>query len=158
MLNKVILMGRLVKDPELRHTQSGTAVTSFRLAVDRDIKRAGDEQTADFIDIVCWDKRAEFASRYFTKGKLVAVSGRLQQRNWTDKDNNKRTVIEVIAEELHFAESKRAEGGGQEFPPPYGESGLPGRSAGNAAPDSAVPALSNAGFHELEDDDGELPF
>ncbi|MDR1669951.1 MAG: single-stranded DNA-binding protein [Oscillospiraceae bacterium] len=145
MLNKVILMGRLVKDPELRHTQTGTAVTSFRIAVDRDFKRQG-EDTADFLDIVAWDKKAEFASRYFNKGKLVAVTGRLQQRNWTDKDGNKRNSVEVIAEELHFAESRRSEDGHREFPPPHGE------------PLPAIPATPSAGFHELEDDDGELPF
>lgn len=144
MLNKAILMGRLVKDPELRHTNSGMAVTSFSLAVDRDFKRDGD-QKADFFEVVCWDKRADFAAKYFTKGKLVAVSGRLQQRSWTDKDNNKRYTVEIVADELHFAESKRPEGG-QEFPPPYGDSPAP------------LPASPSAGFQELEDDDGELPF
>ena len=156
MLNKVILMGRLVKDPELRHTASGMAVTSFRLAVDRDYKRPGDEQTADFFDIVCWDKRAEFASRFFTKGKLVALSGRLQQRSWTDKEGGKRTAVEVTAEELHFAESKRADNTDQEFPPPYGESFARSPDRQESAP--SAPPLPAGGFHELEDDDGELPF
>lgn len=108
MLNKVVLMGRLVQDIELRSTSGGMPVTSFRLAVDRDFKREG-EESADYFDIVCWNSKAEFAAKYFTKGKLVAITGRLQQRKWMDKDNNPRVSIEVIAEELHFAGFNRNE-------------------------------------------------
>ena len=103
MLNKAILMGRLTKDPELRSTQSGTPVCSFTLAVNR---RGKDEGT-DFLDIVAWSKTAEFASKYFTKGQQVAVAGRIQARTWEDSNGNKRKSVEIVAEEVHFAESKR---------------------------------------------------
>lgn len=108
MLNKVILMGRLTRDPELRHTQSGTAVTSFSLAVDRDFKdKQTGEKTADFIDIVAWRVTAEFVSRYFAKGRMAVVVGSLQTRNWTDKNGSKRTSVEVIAESVYFGDSKQ---------------------------------------------------
>lgn len=106
MLNKWCGMGRLTADPEMRKTKSGTSVTSFTLAVGRDFARQGEQQT-DFIDIVAWGKTAEFTSKWFSKGQLVAVSGRIQVRNWEDKNGQKRRSFEVIAEEAHFAEPKR---------------------------------------------------
>ncbi len=149
MLNHIDLMGRLTRDPELRRTQSGIPVTSFRIAVDRDFqsKDGGDKQT-DFIDIVAWRNTAEFVAKYFTRGRMAVVSGRLQIREWTDKDNNRRTTAEVVADNVYFGDSKRdsaAPGqGGQSYDrPPYGNYDAP-------------PAIS-ADFSEA-DDDGELPF
>lgn len=146
MLNKAILMGRLTNDPELRHTQNNTAVTTFTLAVGRTYDRSG-EQT-DFIDIVAWSNTAEFVSKWFYKGLQVAVSGRIQTRNWEDKQGNKRKTVEVVAEEVHFAGSKKD------------SPARPEGSPGNAAPQTAVPDLStdNSDFSELAEDDGELPF
>lgn len=110
MLNEVILMGRLTRDPELRRTGSGTAVTSFSLAVDRDFKGQDGERETDFIDIVAWRSTAEFVSKYFTKGRMAVVKGRLQVRDWTDKDGAKRRSTEVLAESVYFGDSKRSEG------------------------------------------------
>ena len=107
MLNRIILMGRLTRDPELRRTSSGTAVTSFSLAVDRDFKSQSGEKETDFIDIVAWRNTAEFVSKYFTKGRMAVVEGRLQLRDWTDKDGNKRRTAEVLAEHVYFGDSKR---------------------------------------------------
>lgn len=108
MLNKVFIMGRLCKDPELRHTQSGTAVASFSLAVDRDFrdKQTG-EKTTDFIDCVAWRGTAEFVSRFFSRGRMAVVVGSLQIRAWEDKEGNKRRTAEVIAESVYFGDSKR---------------------------------------------------
>ena len=108
MLNKAILMGRLVADPELRRTPNNNSVTSFTLAVNRSFTRQGEQPQTDFIDIVAWGKTAEFVSRYFVKGQLVAVAGRIQTRMWEDKQGNKRKSVEVVAEEVHFAEPKRS--------------------------------------------------
>ncbi|MDR1157718.1 MAG: single-stranded DNA-binding protein [Oscillospiraceae bacterium] len=152
MLNKAILMGRLTRDPELRHTQSNTPVASFRLAVDRGYRSNAEnpqQQTADFIDIVCWDKQAEFVSKWFTKGQLVAVAGRIQQREWKDKDGNNRTSFEIVANEVHFAEKRGASGADPSAAP------VPVPRA--AAPAPAVSDPASGGFAELEDD-GELPF
>lgn len=107
MLNKIILMGRLTRDPELRRTNSGTAVASFTLAVDRDFKSQGGQKETDFIDIVAWRNTAEFACKYFTKGRMAVVEGRLQIRDWTDKDGGKRRSAEVIADSIYFGDSKR---------------------------------------------------
>ena len=108
MLNRIILAGRLVSDPELRHTQTGTVVASFALAVDRDFKsRDSGERNADFIPVVAWRYVGEFVSRYFTKGQMAVVEGRLQMRDWTDKDGNKRRSAEVVAENVYFGGSKR---------------------------------------------------
>ena len=107
MLNKAILMGRLVADPELRRTPNNNSVTSFTLAVNRSFTRQGEQPQTDFIDIVAWGKTAEFVSRYFVKGQQVAVAGRIQARMWEDKQGNKRKSVEVVAEEVHFAEPKR---------------------------------------------------
>lgn len=116
MLNHIVIMGRLAKDPELRRTQNGTAVTSFRLAVDRDFKdKQTGERATDWIDCVAWRSTAEFVEKYFAKGSQVLVAGRLQMRNWTDKDGNKRISAEVQAENVYFAGGK-AEGGQRELP------------------------------------------
>ena len=120
MLNKAILMGRLTADPELRHTQSNIPVTSFTLAVDRSF---GKEKQTDFLDIVAWRNTAEFVAKWFSKGMLVAVSGRMQTRTWEDKQGNKRKTTEVVADEVFFAEGKRgqeeeAESGAFAMPPP----------------------------------------
>ena len=108
MLNKIILMGRLTRDPELRRTQSGTAVASFTLAVERDFKTRDGQRETDFIDIVAWRSTAEFVSKYFTKGRMAVVDGRLQVRDWTDRDGNKRRSYEVLADTVYFGDSKRA--------------------------------------------------
>ena len=111
MLNKIFIMGRLTRDPELRRTQTGTPVASFSLAVDRDFKdKSTGERTTDFIDVVAWRQTAEFVSRYFTKGRMAVVEGRLQMRDWTDKDGNKRTSAEVVADNVYFGESARRDG------------------------------------------------
>lgn len=161
MLNRIILMGRLTRDPELRHTQTGTPVASFSLAVDRDFKdKQTGEKATDFIDIVAWRQTAEFVSRFFTKGRLAVVEGRLQIRDWTDRDGGKRRSAEVIADNVYFGDSKRdAEAGGYSAPS-YGAQGgyapppAPAPSTGYAAP--AGPAGNE--FGDLTDDDGELPF
>lgn len=107
MLNKIILMGRLTRDPELRRTGSGTAVTSFSLAVDRDFKSQSGEKETDFIDVVAWRSTAEFVAKYFTKGRMAVVEGRLQIRDWTDKDGNKRRNAEVLADNIYFGDAKK---------------------------------------------------
>ena len=146
MLNRIILMGRLTRDPELRHTQTGTPVASFSLAVDRDFKdKTTGEKSTDFIDIVAWRSSAEFVSRFFTKGRMAVVEGRLQLRDWTDKDGNKRRTAEVLAEHVYFGDSKRDAEGGAE-------------SGGAYTPPPAEPGSGGAEFEELTDDDGELPF
>ena len=131
MLNRIVLMGRLTRDPELRRTQNGTAVTSFTLAVDRDFKSQSGEKETDFIDCVAWRNTAEFVSKYFTKGRLAVAEGRLQLRDWTDRDGNKRRSAEVVVDNVYFGESKR-ESSGSEYggPPPYG---APSRPSGPAA-------------------------
>lgn len=103
MLNKIVVMGRLTKSPELRHTQAGKSVASFTLAVDRDF----DKNQTDFIDVVCWGNTAEFVANYFSKGRTAVVSGRLQIREWTDKEGGKRRTAEVIADSVYFGDSKR---------------------------------------------------
>ena len=148
MLNKIILMGRLTRDPELRRTSSGTAVTSFSLAVDRDFKSQSGEKETDFIDIVAWRSTAEFVSKYFTKGRMAVVEGRLQIRDWTDKDGGKRRSAEVVADNVYFGDSKRDGGDSSGY---------------SAAPayKNAAPSNFNAGgsdFAEIGEDDGELPF
>ena len=109
MLNKIIIMGRLTRDPELRRTGSGTAVTSFSLACDRDFKSQSGEKETDFIEVVAWKNTAEFVSKYFSKGRMAVVEGRLQIRDWVDKDGGKRRSAEVVADNVYFADSKRSE-------------------------------------------------
>ena len=133
MLNRIILMGRLTRDPELRHTQSGTPVASFSLAVDRDFKsRDGGDRATDFIDVVAWRSTAEFVSKYFTKGRMAVVEGRLQIRDWTDRDGGKRRSSEVVADNVYFGDSKKADAaqvpesvGNQEFAEIGQEDGKP---------------------------------
>ena len=155
MLNKIIIMWRLVKDPELRRTQSGTAVTSFTLAVDLDFKSQSGEKETDFIDVVAWRSTAEFVFKYFSKGRMAVVEGRLQIRDWTDKDGNKRRSAEVVADNVYFGDSKRdAEGGGS-----YGGYSAPAPGSAPAAPPAySAPMGGGDQFAGLDDDDGELPF
>ena len=159
MLNKVFIMGRLARDPELRRTQSGTAVASFTLAVDRDVKnKATGERVTDWIDVVAWSHTAEFVSRYFTKGRMAVVEGRLQIRDWTDKDGNKRRTAEVVADNIYFGDSKR-DGDGGSYAPSYNNQG--GYAGGYSAPASSgygAAPMGGSQFAELSDDDGELPF
>lgn len=112
MLNVAVLMGRLVADPELRTTPSGISVTSFTIAVDRSYQKAGDDRQADFIDIVAWRGTADFVCKYFRKGQLIAVQGSIQTRSYQDKDGNKRKAFEIVADNVHFAESKKDGGDG----------------------------------------------
>ena len=109
MLNKIFIMGRLTADPELRRTQSGTPVASFTVAVDRDFKSQNGEKETDFIPVVAWRQTGEFVGRYFTKGRMAVVEGRLQNRNWTDRDGNKRTTSEIVADQVYFGDSKKDE-------------------------------------------------
>ena len=116
MLNKIFIMGRLTRDPELRRTQNGTAVTSFTLAVDRDFKNADGTNDTDFIDVVAWRTTAEFVSKYFSKGRMAVVEGRLQLRDWTDKDGNKRRNAEVLADNIYFGDAKKdADSGAKKY-------------------------------------------
>ena len=138
MLNKIILMGRRTRDPELRRTESGTAVCSFSIAVDRDFKSKNGEKETDFIDIVAWRATAEFVSKYFTKGRMAVVEGRLQIRDWTDKEGSKHRSAEVIADNVYFGDSKPK------------EDGAPSADADFGAPPS--------GFTPDFGDDSEMPF
>ena len=149
MLNKIIIMGRLTRDPELRRTGSGTAVTSFSLAVDRDFKSQSGEKETDFIDVVAWRNTAEFVSKYFTKGRMAVVEGRLQIRDWTDQNGGKRRSAEVVAENVYFGDSKRDAGGGYGAAPAY--SAPAGRGP-------AAPMGGHSDFAEIGEEDGELPF
>ena len=147
MLNHIIIMGRLTRDPELRRTGSGVAVTSFTVAVDRDFgNRESGEKETDFIDCVAWRQTGEFVSKYFTKGRMAVVSGRLQIRNWTDKEGNKRRTAEIVADNVYFGDSKRE-----------GEGAAPAAAAfgGYSAPAASAPASD---FAMLDDNDAQLPF
>ena len=151
-MNRIILMGRLTRDPELRQTQSGTSVASFTLAVDRRFSsRDGGEKQADFIDIVAWRQTGEFVSKYFTKGQMCLVEGRLQIRDWTDREGNKRRSAEVVADNVYFTESKRAREGGDNghYAPAAPKNDF---NSGYSTP------VSGSDFAELDDDDGDLPF
>ena len=130
MLNHIVLMGRLCADPELRRTNSGTPVTSFTLAVDRDFKSQSGEKEADFVPVIAWRNTAEFVSKYFTKGRMAVVDGRLQMRNWKDNNGNKRTTAEVVAENVYFGDTKRED------------------SRSQAEPEYA----------EIQEEDGDIPF
>jgi len=163
MLNRIILMGRLTRDPELRHTQTGTPVASFSLAVERDFKdKATGDRATDFIDVVAWRQTAEFVSRYFAKGRMAVVEGRLQIRDWTDKEGNKRRTAEVVAENVYFGESKRdAEAAGTYTGPAGGYAPPPAASpsGGYGAPGGSYsPPVGGDQFASMDDDDGELPF
>ena len=148
-MNQIVIMGRLTRDPELRHTTTGVPVASFSLAVDRGYtsKESGERQ-ADFIDVVAWRSTGEFVSKYFTKGQMAAVTGRLQIRDWTDKDGNKRKSAEVVADSIYFTESKRS------------------REAAYGAPadnkddysTSFSEKVESSDYAELDMDEGDLPF
>ena len=174
MLNHITIMGRLVRDPELRRTGSGIAVASFTVAVDRDFGgRDGGEKETDFIDCVAWRQTGEFVSKYFTKGRMIVVSGRLQIRSWTDKDGNKRRTAEVVADNVYFGDSKRDGDSGSSYGGntyggnayggnSYGNNNYGGNSYGSPAPSYGgynAPASAPASdFAMLEDDDAQLPF
>ena len=164
MLNRIIIMGRLTRDPELRHTQTGTPVASFTLAVDRDFKdRNTGEKGTDFIDVVAWRQTAEFVSRFFTKGRMAVAEGRLQIRDWTDKEGGKRRSAEVIADNIYFGDSKRDGDGGGSYSTGYHQGGQGG---GYPAPQPPADPFGGYGappadgdqFAELATDDGDLPF
>lgn len=150
MLNRIVLMGRLTRDPELRRTQSGTAVTSFSLAVDRDFKSQSGEKETDFIDIVAWRNTAEFVTKYFSKGRMAVVEGRLQIRDWTDNNGGKRRSAEVVADNVYFGDSKR-----DSAPGDYGAPPAYGMPAGRGAP---APMDGHSDFAEIGEEDGDLPF
>ena len=166
MLNPLPIMGRLTRDPELRRTGTGIAVASFTVAVDRDFGgRDGGEKETDFIDCVAWRQTGEFVSKYFTKGRMIVVSGRLQIRSWTDKEGNKRRSAEVVADNCYFGDSKRDSDSGSA----YGGNTYSGNSYGGnnnysapAAPSyggySAPASAPASDFAMLEDDDAQLPF
>ena len=141
MLNHITIMGRLTQDPELRRTGSGVAVATFPLAVERDFSgTAGGERETDFIDVVAWRNTAEFVSKYFAKGRMAVVSGRLQIRNWNDREGNKRRSAEVIADNVYFGDSRRE---------------------GSVAPEEAPPVMDAppvSGYDLMDDDDGNLPY
>ena len=164
MLNHITIMGRLVRDPELRRTGSGIAVASFRVAVDRDFGgRDGGERETDFIDCVAWRQTGEFVSKYFTKGSMIVVSGRLQRRNWNDKEGNKRTSAEVVAENVYFGESRRSSesnsyGGNSYGGNSYGGNNYNAPAANNYGGYSAPASSPASDFAMLEDDDAQLPF
>ena len=149
MLNQIVLMGRLVRDPELRRTGSGTAVASFTIAVDRDFadKQSGEKET-DFIECVAWRQTGEFVSKYFSKGRMIVVSGRLQVRKWKNKDGENRYSTEVIAENVYFGDSKKEESGHTGF--------IPNEFATPSLPQYPSPPASD--FAMLDDDDAQLPF
>ena len=156
MLNHITIMGRLTRDPELRRTGSGIAVASFTLAVDRDFApRDGGERETDFIDCVAWRQTGEFVSKYFTKGSMAVVSGRLQIRGWTDKDGNKRRTAEVVADNVYFGDSKKDEGGSS-YAGNFGSYGsAPAPAFGGYSAPASNPASD---FAMLDDDDAQLPF
>ena len=152
-MNHVILMGRLTRDPELRNTQSGIPVASFTLAIDRRYTKDQEQRQTDFIDVVAWRQLGEFVAKYFAKGQMCAVQGRLQIREWTDKDGNKRRNAEVVADQVHFTGSKKESGSGGGGYAPFDDRDAPAIDAGfHGGPGGT------SDFAELDDDDGELPF
>ena len=172
MLNHIVLMGRLTRDPELRRTSAGIAVTSFRIAVDRDFggNRETGEKETDYIDVVAWRQTGEFVNKYFSKGRMVVVSGRLQMRSWNDKDGNKRTTAEVVADNVYFGDSKRdgdsngsSYAGGTSYAGGgySGGSGYNGSNNSNARPYGSAPAPADSSvsdFGTMDENDGDLPF
>ena len=176
MLNHIVIMGRLTRDPELRRTGSGIAVASFTLAVDRDFgKNENGERETDFIDCVAWRQTGEFVSKYFTKGRMAVVAGRLQIRSWNDKDGNKRRTAEVVADNVYFGDSKRENEGGNAYggnsygnntyggntygsAPAYGGYSAPSAPAAPAYGGYGMPSAPASDFAVLNDDDAQLPF
>ena len=147
MLNRITIMGRLVRDPELRRTQAGVSVCTFTVAVDRDFQsRDSQEKQTDFIDVVAWRQTAEFVSKYFAKGRMIVVDGSLQSRKWQDKNGQNRTNWEVIANNIYFGDSKRDNNGG--------DTGYGAPLQDYAPTEQGAPSS----FAEIDDEDGELPF
>ena len=157
MLNRTILMGRLVADPELKTTGSGISVTSFRIAVDRSYVKSGEERKADFIDIVCWRQTAEFVCRYFSKGSLIAVEGQLQSRTYQAKDGTNRYVVEVVADNVSFTGERRDASAGYNNSYNQSYSGAPAAPAVDSQPATSYQSGSNSDFQEMPLDD-DLPF
>jgi single-strand DNA-binding protein len=161
MLNHITIMGRLVRDPELRRTGSGVAVASFTVAVDRDFGgRDGGEKETDFIDCVAWRQTGEFVSKYFTKGSMIVVSGRLQIRPWTDKDGNKRRSAEVVADSVYFGDSKKSSEGNSTYQAPNASQGYGGGFTDTEALIAKYTAqgMQNNEFEMIEGEDLQLPF
>lgn len=159
-LNHIVLQGRLTRDPELRRTGSGVAVASFCLAVDRDYNpKDGAEKEVDFIDCNAWRGTGEFVSKYFTRGSMIIVSGRLQIRNWTDKDGNKRRNAEVVADSVYFGDSKKSSEGNSTYQAP---NSYQGSTSAFAETEALINQYQQQGmqsdFAMLEDDDAQLPF
>ncbi|MDR2589725.1 MAG: single-stranded DNA-binding protein [Oscillospiraceae bacterium] len=147
MMNQIVLMGRLTRDPELRETPGGTPVASFSLAVDRGFTpKDGGERQTDFIDCIAWQQRAQFVSRYFAKGQMMALTGRLQIRDWTDKEGNKRKKAEVVADNIYFTESKKSRDGSKDS------------GSKDDYSEAYNTPVESSDFAELDMDDGELPF
>lgn len=153
MLNCAVLMGRLVADPELRTTPNGISVTSFTIAVDRSFVRQGEERQADFIDIVAWRQSAEFVTRYFRKGSMIAVQGSIQTRMYEDKQGNKRKAFEIVADNVSFCGSKADSSTGGSN---YANTSRP--AAQQTAPAVSYATGSMGDFESIEDDDDSLPF
>lgn len=158
MLNRVILMGRLVADPELKTTGTGISVTSFRIAVDRSYVKSGEERKADFIDIVCWRQTAEFVCRYFSKGSLIAVEGQLQSRTYQAKDGSNRYVVEVVADNVSFTGERREAGSySQGYNQGYAPAPSYGQMPVEPQPAPSYQSGTNSDFQEIPLDD-DLPF
>ena len=170
MLNHIVIMGRFTRDPELRRTGSGIAVASFTVAVDRDFKSGNsNEKEVDFIDCVAWRQTGEFVGKYFKKGRMAVVSGKLQIRSWTDKDGNKRRTAEVVADNVYFGDSRRdSDNGGSSYGGnTYGGASYGGNNYGGNAYNAPAPSYGGysapagapaSDFAMLEDDDAQLPF
>ena len=150
MLNKIVLMGRMTRDPELRQTQSGNSVASFTLACDRDFAAQGAEKETDFIDVVAWRNTADFVSRYFSKGRMAVVSGRLQIRSWEDKAGNKRKPAEIVAESVYSGDSKRHA--------QNASAAAPASPALNTLPSTTPVPFSSPDMPQMEIGDDDLPF
>lgn len=148
MLNHIVIMGRLTRDPELRRTGSGKPVASFTVACDRDFAPQGQEKETDFIDCVAWNATGEFVSKYFNKGSMAVVSGRLQIRGWTDKEGNKRRTAEIVADHVYFGESKKAESD-----PGYGH-----YTQGNGYQNQQPQGYQQPNFSPIANNDARLPF
>lgn len=159
MLNHIVIMGRLTRDPELRRTGSGVAVASFTIACDRDLKNkeTGEKET-DFIDVVAWRGTGEFVSKYFTKSRMAVVSGRLQIRTWTDKDGNKRRTAEVVADNVYFADSKNDTPNTYSAPAPVSDSAEPYAETMALINQYQQQGMGQSDFAMLEDEDSQLPF
>ena len=159
-LNHICIMGRLVRDPELRRTSSGVAVANFTIAVDRDFSpKDGGEKKVDFIDCIAWRQVGEFVSKHFTKGRMAIVSGRLEIREWTDKEGNKRRNAEVVADSVYFGDSKKSEQGDSTYSAP---NSYPGATGDFSATEALINKYQQQGvqsdFAMLDDDDPQLPF